>query len=45
MPDGKVAQGKRAAPEGMVCRSKLYGGTNFRFSGEAAKLYKLFGAI
>ena len=42
-PAGEVTQGEWPAAKGVVCRFKLYGGTNFLFSGKAAK-YKLRGA-
>ena len=35
-PAGEVTQGERASPEGVVCRIKLYSGTDFILSGEAA---------
>ena len=34
-PTGEVTQGERASPEG-GCRIKLYSGTDFVLSGEAA---------
>lgn len=40
----EVAQGERALPEGVVCRIRLYGGTDFVFRGKAAK-YTLRVAI